>query len=95
MSKQLYNSKQLLQGILWGPLVSSVGVSLRSGSYSFELGPWSRGHTLVRRGACGLPVRSAVSLAPSSLLGPGILMGTSTHNLHARPESLSTLNFDL
>ena len=72
MSKQLCNSKQLLQGILWGPLVSSVGVSLRSGSYSFELGPWSRGHTLVR---CLVPVRSAVSLAPSSLLGPGILMG--------------------
>jgi len=43
MSKQLCNSKQLLQDRLWGPLVSSVGVSLRSGSYSFELGPWSRG----------------------------------------------------
>ena len=73
MSKQLYNSKQLLQGILWGPLVSSVGVSLRSGSYSFELGPWSRGLWYGMR--CLVPVRSAVSLAPSSLLGPGILMG--------------------
>ena len=69
MSKQLCNSKQLLQGILWGPLVSSVGVSLRSGSYSFELGPWSRGLWYA------VQVRSAVSLAPSSLLGPGILMG--------------------
>jgi hypothetical protein len=72
MSKQLCNSKQLLQDRLWAPLVSSVGVSLRSGSYSFELGPWKSWRSGMR---CLVPVRSAVSLAPSSLLGPGILMG--------------------
>ena len=91
MSKQLYNSKQLLQGILWGPLVSSVGVSLRSGSYSFELGPWSRGLWYAVRCRSGLQCPSL----PPPYWARGSSWGTSTHNMHARPESLSTLNFDL